>query len=71
MLVMVSSMLLSVEYLHYIICIYLLPLYVVSSISMPCEFILYPTALIMSGLWCVGLLCFGRMLVGMMVGFFM
>jgi hypothetical protein len=32
------------------------------------EFMMYPMALMMSGLWCVGLLCFGRIVLGMMMG---
>ena len=67
---MVSSMLLSVEYLHYIICRHLRPLYAGSATKTPSVFMMYPMALMMSGLWCFGLLCFGRMLVGMMVGCF-
>jgi hypothetical protein len=67
---MVSSMLLSVEYLHYIICTHLRPLYVGSATRAPLEFMMYPMALMMSGLWCFGLLCVERMLLGMMVGCF-
>ncbi len=67
---MVSSMLLSVEYLNYIICRHLRPLYVGSESREPLEFIVYPMALMMSSLWCFGLLCFGRILLGIMVGCF-
>ncbi len=67
---MVSSMLLFVEYLHYIICRHLRPLYIGSASRAPLEFIVYPMALMMSGLWCFGLWCFGRILLGMMVGCF-
>ena len=40
----------SVEYLHSMICISLLPRYVGSGVSWPLEFIVYPTAMIRSGL---------------------
>jgi hypothetical protein len=49
----ISSVLLSLEYLHSMSCKLLLPLYVVSSTSCPFEFLLYPMALMMSGLWCM------------------
>jgi len=45
------------------------PLYVGSATRVPLEFIMYPMALMMSGLWCFGLLCLGRILLGMMVGY--
>ena len=70
MLFIVSNVLLSVEYLHSMGCKLLLPLYVVSSTSCPCEFLLYPMALRMSALWCFGLLCFGSVFSGIMVGCF-
>jgi hypothetical protein len=41
-----------------------------STARTPREFILYPTALMMSGLWCFGLLCFDRIMVGRMVEWF-
>ncbi len=69
MLFMGSIVLLSEEYLHYISCRYLLPLYVVSSTSCPLEFLLYPMNVMMSGLWCCGLLCFGSRLIGIVVGY--
>ena len=50
MLVMVSKVLLSVEYLHSTSCRYLLPLYVVSSTSCPWVFLVFPMDLMMSGL---------------------
>jgi hypothetical protein len=50
MLVMVSRMLLFVEYLHSMSCRYLFPLHVVSSTSHPCVFLVYPMALMMSDL---------------------
>ena len=31
-------------------------------------FMMYPMALMMSGLWCFGFLCSGRILLGIMVG---
>ena len=68
MLVIVSRVLLYVEYLHYMSCRHLLPLYVVSSTNCPLVFLVYPMALMMSGLWCWGLLCLGRRSVGIMVG---
>ena len=68
MLLMVSSVLMSVVYLHSIICRHLLPLYEVSSASCPWEFLMYPIVLMMSSLWCCVLLCFGSRLVGMIVG---
>ena len=39
----------------------------VSATRAPREFLLYPMALMMSGLWCFGFLCFGRIMLGMMV----
>ena len=66
----ISSVLLSLEYLHSMSCKLLLPLYVVSSTRRPCEFLMYPMALMMSSLWCFGLLCFGSMFSGIMVGCF-
>jgi hypothetical protein len=68
MLLMVSSVLLFVEYLPSMICRYLLYLYEVSSTSCPWEFLMYPIALIMSRLGCCGLLCFGSRLIDMIVG---
>ncbi len=68
MLVMVSFVLESVEYLHSISCRHRLPLYDGSSTSCLSAFHRYPMALIMSGLWCIGLLCLGRRLVGIIVG---
>ncbi len=50
MLVIVSSMLESVENLHYMSCRHLLPLYVGSSTSWPLSHLWYPIALIMSSL---------------------
>ncbi len=41
MLFIVSSVLLSVEYLHSMSCKLLFPLYVVSSTRRPCEFLMY------------------------------
>jgi len=70
MLFIVSSVLLSMDYLYSMICKLLLPMCVVSSTRCPCELLLYPMALIMSCLWCFGLLCFGSMLSGIMVGRF-
>ena len=70
MLFIVSNVLLSVEYLHSMSCKLLLPLYEVSSTRRPCEFLMYPMALIMSGFWCFGLLCFGSKFSGIMVGCF-
>jgi len=61
-----SIVLLSVEYLHNMSCKHLLPLYVVSSTSCPCDF--FPMALIMVGLWCLGLLIFGSRVLGIDVG---
>ena len=69
-LFIVSSVLLSVEYLHSMSCKLLLPFYVVSSTRCPFEFLLYSMALAMSGLWCFGLLCSGSMFSEMMVGCF-
>ena len=57
-----------VEYLHSMSCRHLLPLYVMSSTICPFVFLVYPMALMMSGLWCCGLLCLGRRSVGNMVG---
>ena len=65
---MMSVMLPSVEYLHSMSCSCLRPLYVGSSLSLPSGPIVYPMALIMSGLWWVGLYCAGRMYSGMMWG---
>ena len=59
MLFMVSRVLISVEYLHSLSCRHLLHLYVASSTRVPLEFSLYPIALMISGLRCFGLLCFG------------
>ena len=70
MMFMVSNVLLSVEYLHSMSCRFLLPLYVVSSSRCPYEFFLYPMALMMSGLRCLGLLCFYNMFSGIIVGCF-
>ena len=70
MLFIVSSVLLSVQYLHSMSCKLLLPLYVASFTSCPFEFYLYPKALMMSSLWCCGLLCFASMFSGIMVGCF-
>jgi len=56
---MISEVLLSVEYLHSISFRHLCPLYVGSATRAPREFMLYPMALMMSGLWCFGLLCVG------------
>ncbi len=50
MCVMVSRVLLSVEYLHPMSCRHLFPLYVVSSTNCPCVFLVYPMALMMYGL---------------------
>ena len=60
----------SVEYLHSIICICLLPRYVRSEVSWPFEFVMYPIALIRSGLWWFGLCCGGRIYSGMVCGWF-
>ncbi len=54
-----SGVLIFVEYSHYMSCRLLHPLYVVFSTKCPSEFLLYPMALMMSGLWCFGLLCLG------------
>ena len=67
-LFIVSSVLISVEYLHFMRCKLLLPLYVVSSTRRPCEFLAYPMALMISGLWCFGILCFGSLFSGIMLG---
>ena len=61
----------SVEYFHSIICIYLLPLYVGSGMSWSVEFIVYPMALVWSGLVCGGSVCVvvgGYILVWFVVG---
>ena len=50
MLVMVSRVLLYVEYLYSMRCRHLLPLYVVSSTSCSCVFLVYHMTLMMSGL---------------------
>jgi len=68
---MISEMLLSVEYLHSFGWRHLRPLCVVYATKAPREFMMYPTALMMSGLWCYGLLCFGRNVLGIIVGCFM
>ena len=67
---MVSIVLVSREYLHSMNCRHLLPLYVVSSTISSCEFLLYPMALMMSGVQCFGLLWFGNRVLGIMVGCF-
>ena len=41
-----------------------------SATRAPRELTLYPMALMMSNLWCFGILCFGRIAVGLMVGWF-
>ncbi len=64
MLVIVSSILMLVEYLRYISCRHILPLYMWSSTRYPLEFRRYPMALMMSGLWCCGRLFFGRSIYG-------
>jgi hypothetical protein len=56
MLFMVSIVMLYVGYLHSMIYKHLLPLYGVSYSGCPREFPLYPMDLMMSGLWCFGLL---------------
>jgi len=66
---MVSRVLLSVEYLYSMSCRHLLPLYVMSSTSCLCEFLVYPMALVMFCLWCCGLLCLYSRSVGIMVGY--
>ena len=68
MLVMVSRVLVSVEYSHSMSCRHLFPLYGMSPTSFPWVFRVSPMALMMSGLWCCGLLCLGRRSVGIMVG---
>jgi len=68
MLVMVSRVLQSVKCLHSVSCRHFLPLYVVFVIRYHWEFPLYLIALMISGLWCCGLLCFGSRLVGIIVG---
>ena len=68
MLLMVSIILLSAEYLHSMSCKHLLPLYVMSFTSRPYEFFLYPMAQIMFGLRCFGLLCFRSRVRGNIVG---
>ena len=68
MLLMVSSVLLYVEYLHSMLCMHILPLYERSAASCPWEFLIYFIALTMPGVRCCGLLCLGSMLVGMIVG---
>ena len=65
---MISNMLLSVEYLHYMSWRHLRPLYVVSTTRAPRWFMLYPMTLMMSDLWCFVLLCFDRIVAGMVVG---
>ena len=66
---MISDMLLFVEYLHSISWRPLRPLYVGSAIRAPLAFMMYPIALMMSGLWCFGLLYFGRIVLCIMVGY--
>ena len=68
MLVIVSKVLVFVEYLHTMSGRHLLPLYVVSTANCPCEFLVYPMALMMSSSWCCGILCRGSSLVEIMVG---
>ena len=68
MLVMMSSVLLSVDYLHYMSCRHRLPLHAVSSTRCPFEFLLYPMALMMYILRCGGRLCSEGRLVGIIVG---
>jgi hypothetical protein len=58
MLFMLSSVMFLLEYLRSMSCRNLLSLYVVSTTSYPREFLLYPMALMVYGLWCCGLLCF-------------
>ena len=70
MLFIVSSALLFVEYLHSMSFKLLLPLYVVSSTRRPCVCLMYPMALMVLGLWCFGLLCFGSKFSRVMVGCF-
>ena len=43
-------------------------MHVVSPTSCPREVLLYPMALMISSLWCCGLLCFDGRLVGIIVG---
>ena len=64
----ISDMLMSVDYLYSISWRHLRPPYVVSATKAPREFMMYPMALMMSGLCCVGLLCFWRIVLGMIVG---
>jgi hypothetical protein len=69
--IMFFNMFLSVEYLHSMSWRHLPPLYMMSSTTIPCGFIMYPIALMMYGLCCLGLLCFGNSVVGiLMVGCF-
>ena len=60
----------SAEYLHSMICICLLPRYIGSGMRCPFELVVYPMALIRSGLWWVGLCCCGRIYSGMVCGWF-
>jgi hypothetical protein len=63
---MMSIVGLSVEYLHSSSCKHLLPLNVVSFTSCPCDFFLYPMALIMFVLWCLSYVC--SRVMGILVG---
>ena len=56
---MMSDILLSVEHLYDTSCRHLRPLYIGS---------VYPVALMLPGLWCFGLSCFRRFVLGIMVG---
>ena len=70
MLVMVSRVLVFGEYVHSMSCRNLRLLYVMSSTSYPLVFLVYPmAALMMSCLWCCGLLYLGRRSVGIIVGY--
>jgi len=70
MLFIVFNVLLSVDYLRSMSCKILPPSYVVSSTRRPCEFFMYPMALMMPVLWCFGLLCFVSQFLEIMVGCF-
>ena len=60
--------LLSIEYLHSMMCISLLPRYAGSGMSWPLELDVYPMVLIRSGMWWVGQCYGGRIYYGMVCG---
>ena len=70
MLFIVSNVLPSVKCIHSMSCKLLLHLCLVFPTRCPCEFLLYPMALMMPGLWCFVLLRFGSMFSGNMAGYF-